>query len=136
MTKKVTYNNKTGRFEYLDVKMWEKRYPGVNISREIMRMENWLGVNPKKEIYERFIVNWLNDSLGKLPTKPQEYNQPPLAIPKRIPRKETKEERDILDKMKALTKGINWQNRTEVTKMTTEMKALQKQYNDLRNAPQ
>ncbi len=54
----------------------------------------------------------------------------------RTPRKETKQEKDLVSKMKALTKGINWKNPAEVKEMTSELRKLHKQHDDLRNAPQ
>ncbi len=90
------------------------------------------------QVGKSLMKNWKSAVITweKRSPKPKEINRPPVK-PKRIPRKETPQERELINKMKALTKPpYNWRNRAEVNKMTIEMKKLQKQYNDLRSAPQ
>ncbi len=83
-----------------------------------------------------FFRNW-RDYIEPPDKKPKTEKPDKVSEPKVIPRKETPQERELINKMNKLgSEPINWKNRLEVNKMTTKMKALQKQYDDLRNAPQ
>ncbi len=84
----------------------------------------------KYNSHYRVILKWAENE----PVKPA-INEP-IPKPVRIRRKDTPEEESIIIKMRALTKGINWRNRAEVDKMSTEMRKLQKKYDDLRKDPQ
>lgn len=82
----------------------------------------------KYKDHYRVILKWASN-------EPKEINRPPVK-PKRIRRQDTLEEKALLVKMKELgSKRINWRNREEVNKVTSEIKKLQKRYDELRKAP-
>ncbi len=105
---------------------------------EAKKSIDWLKGNPAGEFIP-YPSSWLNaecwEDSFETHVKPYISHEEKPVMP-RVPRKETQQEKDLVSKMKTLTKGINWKNRTEVSKMTSEMRKLQKQYDDLRNAPQ
>jgi len=62
----IEYNSSTRKLENItaeDLELWGESYPGLNIEREIRKMESWLDANPNrrpKSDYKRFICNWLS----------------------------------------------------------------------------
>lgn len=62
----IEYDNKEKKLKNLtveDLELWGKSYLGLNIEREIQKMESWLDANPNrrpKSDYKRFINNWLS----------------------------------------------------------------------------
>jgi hypothetical protein len=59
--------------EYFMIPTWrfvelEKIYAGLDVGRELYKMEEWLDANPKrrKKNYKRFINGWLNKAHAQL----------------------------------------------------------------------
>jgi hypothetical protein len=50
--------------------LYQKQY-GVNVVKELLKMELWLDLNPKrrKKDYYRFIYNWLNSNVKRIQWK-------------------------------------------------------------------
>lgn len=49
------------------IKIYQEKFPAINVKREIKKMESWLMDNPKnrKSNYGRFITNWLSRTQDK-----------------------------------------------------------------------
>ncbi len=111
-----------------------KKFGKQGTQDRIKNLDDQIAIHGYKyKDHYRVILKWAE----KEPVKPVSViNQPPVK-PKRVRRKDTPEEKALLIKMKELgSQKINWRNREEVRAMTSEIKKLQKKYDDLRNAPQ
>jgi len=62
--------------DFISIIKNNKAYTGINIDREIGKMEVWLSLHPGRKLTKKFVVNWLN----KIDT--------PITIPKKTSIKE------------------------------------------------
>ena len=80
-TEKIDFDKTFFKFVNLpesEIKIYQEKYPLVNVDLEIKKMEAWLKANPRKrkKNYEQFIVNWLSKTQDRVlqvsKTEPEE----------------------------------------------------------------
>ncbi len=59
------------------VELFQEKFPAVDITQELLKMEAWLMANPKnrKSNYEKFIANWLCRTQDKAKAIPKEETE-------------------------------------------------------------
>ncbi len=117
-------------------RIWLKLKPDDELLKKMLTkiMEFKSSKEWKDFQYIPYPSSWLNamgweDEIEKVKYQVSHEEKPVMPRP---PRKETPEERTILDKMNDLRHQTKWGDKESMVEMTAKMRALQKQYNDLR----
>jgi hypothetical protein len=82
----IEFNRETSQFENIsdaDMLDWQALFPGIDISRELLLMRQWLldPSNPKRDGNRTFITNWL-----KKPVKNDQKRPSKLATQETLPK--------------------------------------------------